>query len=50
MISYNKQVHNLYMPKADDKKRAELEQAIAKLKHKPRESKPTEDYLDYVRK
>ena len=45
MSSYNKQVHNLYMPKANDKKKAELEQAIAKIKHQPRESRPTEDYL-----
>ena len=38
------------MPKANDKKRAELEQAIAKLKTQPREAKPTENYLDHVRK
>lgn len=33
MNSYQKQVQNLYMPKPNDKKRAELEQAISKLKH-----------------
>ena len=31
MSSYTKQVTKLYMPKPDEKKKAELEQAIAKL-------------------
>ena len=39
MNSYQKQIKDLYMPKPNDKKRAELEQAISKLRHQPREAK-----------
>ena len=37
------------MPKPSEKKRYELNQLEGKIKVKPRERKPVENYLDYVR-
>ena len=39
----------MYMPKPSENKKAELEAAQAKLKHVVRESKPHENYLEFVR-
>lgn len=38
------------MPKASDQKKAELEAANARLKHAVRETKPIQNYLEFVRR
>ena len=49
MNAYQKQIKELYKPKASERKAAELKAVNDKLKHNVRERKAPENYLGYVR-
>ena len=50
MAAYQKSVHELYMPKASEKKKSEREYLQKRLKTEPRAPKPYVDYLSDVAK